>query len=257
MSKVLENSGIADVAFLSLEEGSIDPTQLSSGTLVHEINQQNRPTWILRLLMNTLEKKRMSKGLGWSRPWNKYGINIFRAHRHRWPDDNGLFELVDMALKMALRDFPEDVRDFSSKLLHDSRKMAFTFYHNHRHEKGDYEGMTISIGRKVQTDQTKRDRLDIILEDFRFLNRVDGKLDRVRIYINPWKENDPDSLTIIDQEFGNDFSPPNEFIDLYQKGIEFYNRNKNEKERQWSHWANRYIDYFGPRNFIPLGSQFL
>lgn len=257
MPVVQEYVNTVKMALLSLEEGSIDPRQLSLGTLVHEINQHNKPAWVLRLLMNALEKKRMEKGLGWSRPWNKYGLNIFRAHKHQWPNDNELFNSIGAVLQIVLKDASEAYRVFAQELLLNPLKMAFTFYHNHRSDGGDYEGITLSIGRKVIADPTKRDRLDIILEDLKISDQVDGKLDKIRIYINPWDGNKKDSIFVFEQDVKEDLVFPTEFFDLYQKGIEFYNRYKNEKERQWSHWANRYIDYFGPRTFIPKGSQFL
>lgn len=43
--------------------------------------------------------------------------------------------------------------------------MAFTFYHNHWLGEDRFEGLTLSLGRKVPGDKTKRDRPDPILED--------------------------------------------------------------------------------------------
>ena len=43
----------------------------------------------------------------------------------------------------------------------------------------------------------------------------------------------------------------------YRQCVDHYNQWKTEEGRQWSHWSVRYIDYFGPRGFIPQGSSFI
>ena len=43
---------------------------------------------------------------------------------------------------------------------------------------------------------------------------------------------------------------------LYLKGLEHYHAGKSDERQQWSHWSVHYIDYFGPRKFIPVGRSF-
>ena len=133
--------------------------------------------------------------------------------------------------------------------------MAFTFYHNNDSDEKQFEGLTMSFGRKVPEDKTKRDRLDIILEDNREDGTVDGMVDRLRIYLCPWQTYQEKKFHLIEL---NSLDATQQSIaqDLYKHCIDHYHQWKGEEERQWSHWSVRFIEYFGPRSFIPKGSSF-
>ena len=43
---------------------------------------------------------------------------------------------------------------------------------------------------------------------------------------------------------------------VHRLAVAGYHADKAVEERQWDHWAQRFISYFGPRRFIPIGSAF-
>lgn len=240
---------------IQLDEQSIDPAELSIPALMREISLKRRPNALLVRMMNALEKKRQGKGYGWSRAWNKYGLNVFRSHTANMIEDGEYIAPVRPFLEEILPQLEEPYGEFIPDLLSDPKSMVFTFYHNNHSDGEEYEGLTLSFGRKVPADQTKRDRLDIILEDRRVDGAVDGAVDRVRVYVCPW-----DSYT--DKKFHlaelTDFEPKQKISaqQLYEHAVSYYHQWKDDEERQWNHWSTRYIDYFGPRQFIPRGSCF-
>lgn len=230
-------SAPAETRSLHLDDASLEADQLSMPALMRELNQQKKPFWLLVKLMNALEKKRQGQGLGWSRAWNKYGLTVFRAHTQRAEDAD-----ADLARLRPLLD---------------GALMSFTFFHNHTTDDGrQYEGLTFSLGRRVRTDATKRDRLDIVLEDERVDGRVDGRVDRLRVYVCPWSTYGPDRSFHLCERTEIAGPVGRMAQDLFEYGVETYNRDKYDASRQWSHWSVRYIDYFGPRSFIPRGSSF-
>lgn len=240
---------------IQLDEQSITLDELSIPALTREISLKKRSTGLLYRMMNVLEKKRQGKGYGWSRSWNKYGVNVFRTHICEIEDDADYLNPIAPFLKKFLEDPPQPYADFIQDLIEDPTRMAFTFYHNSENDGRQYEGLTLSLGRKIPADKTKRDRLDIILEDLRVDGAVDGKVDRLRVYLCPW-------ATYQDKHFH--LQEVTELTDdqrdlaqeLYDHCVRHYHDWKGEEERQWSHWSIQYIDYFGARNFIPQGSSF-
>jgi hypothetical protein len=243
---------------LSLDADSLRPDELSMPALMRELNLQKKPSWLLVKLMNALEQKRQRKGLGWSRAWNKYGLTVFRTHTQRVAEDADYIVPVAATVNHFLGDAESVYRDFVADLLNDPSRMAFTFYHNNSTEDGrQYEGLTVSIGRKVPGDLTKRDRLDLILEDQRVGGAVDGRVDRLRLYVCPWGTYGLDRRFHLCER--NAFTPEELGVvqATYQQCVRHYNQWKTEESRQWSHWSVRYIDYFGPRGFIPQGSSFI
>lgn len=229
---------------------------LSMGTLMRELNLKKRPSWLLRRMMNMLEERRRQRGLGWSRPWNKEGLNVFRTHKIAPAQDGGFLRKIGAFLERFQEGLPASSREFSRELLADPGLMAFVFYHNHQDESGEHEGLTVSLGRKCAEDPGKRDRLDIILEDRRENGAVDGRVDRLRVYSCPWSEYGADRRPQLYEEgsaAGLDLELRQSF---YQGQVDAYRLWRDEPLRQWSHWSIDYIDYFGPRAFIPLGSSF-
>jgi hypothetical protein len=132
--------------------------------------------------------------------------------------------------------------------------MVFTFYHNSEYDGVQYEGVTFSIGRKRPDDRTKRDRIDIVLEDKRVDGSVDGIVDRLRIYVCPWETYQTKKFQLLEPK--PDTANWSTVQPLYDHLVNHYHQWKSDDNRQWSHWSVRYIDYFGPRSFIPQGSSF-
>ena len=239
---------------LQLDEESIDPEMLSMPVLTREIGLQQRPNWLLVKMMNALEQKRQGKGLGWSRAWNKYGMNTFRTHICKPMEDASYVAPAEDFLAQRMDQIDEPYRSFVKDLVSDPDRMVFTFYHNAEYDGVQYEGITFSMGRKRRDDRTKRDRIDIVLEDRRVNGAVDGKIDRVRIYVCPWETYQEKVYQPIEMESDNpswDTAQP-----FYDHLVKYYHGWKGEDDRQWSHWSVRFIDYFGPRSFIPKESSF-
>lgn len=241
---------------LELDAQSIAPEELSMGTLMRELNLQKKPAWLLVKLMNALEQKRQKKGLGWSRAWNKYGLNVFRTHLQDVENDREYFDAFAPLLNSLRERCPAQYRSFIDELLSDPTRMCFTFYHNNDSEAGQFEGLTLSLGRRVPDDKTKRDRLDIILEDRRVDGRVDGKVDRLRVYVCPWESYGPERGFHLIEETEFEESQNAQLQELYAYCVRKYHDWKTDEARQWSHWSVRFIDYFGPRKFIPVGTSF-
>jgi hypothetical protein len=245
-----------NTATLPLDAESLRVEDLSVPALMREMNLQQRPNWLLRKIMNALEQKRQGKGLGWSRAWNKYGLNVFRTHLQDQKRDPEYFAPIAPLLERLVALAPPSYQAFAAELLADPALMVFTFYHNHDSAEGQYEGLTLSFGRKVPGDRTKRDRMDLILEDRRVNGRVDGQIDRVRLYLCPWSEYQNNKNHFVVEKQGLETDPSGPAQVLYQSCIRHYHAWKGDEARQWSHWSARYIDYFGPRTFIPVGSSF-
>jgi len=240
-------------ARLQLDELSIKQNELSHNTLIREISSQKKPNFILRKLMSALESMRAGKGMGWSRAWNKYDLNVFRTHTGNMEEDQALLKQIKEVLTPFLDGFPKEYKGFFEDLISDPKLMLFTFYHNRTVDGQDYEGLTLSLGRKVPSDRSKRDRFDLVLEDKREQGSVDQKLDLVRIYCCPWHMYQNKDLHLVKLE-------ANDILDslqaLYAASVDNYHQWKVMEERQWAHWSTRYIEYFGPRSFIPKGSSF-
>ena len=249
------NTDIPELHAIKLDDQSMNIEELSMSALTQEINQSKRPNSLLVKMMNALEKKRQKKGLGWSRSWNKYGLNVFRTHTTDEDSRSQYINPVRPYLEAILDTVEEPYASFITSLMDDPKLMVFTFYHNNDSEGNQFEGLTLSFGRKLENDRSKRDRLDIILEDKRENGAVDGKIDRVRIYICPWETHQNKNfhlfeLTTLDNEQQESSQK------IYTHALDYYTAWKSLDERQWSHWSTRFIDYFGPRSFIPHGSSF-
>ena len=158
-------------------------------------------------------------------------------------------------LTSFLGELEEPYRSFIDNLLDDPSCMVFTFYHNNQVEDDQFEGLTLSFGRKVKQDQSKRDRLDIVLEDRRENGAVDRDVNRVRVYVCPWEKYETKGFHLSEAAT---LSPEQHEAaqELYKHAVGYYHLWKDEEGRQWNHWSTRFIDYFGPREFIPKGSSF-
>lgn len=242
---------------LALDDASVDPGSLSLSALTRELRLAQRPPRLLTRFMTALEQRRQVRGLGWSRPWNKTGVTIFRAHRLFPLKDADYFTPLLGLLDAGLVSAPPSYRNFTAELMTDPQRMSFTFYHNRTAEAGrQFEGLTISLGRKATGNPSKRDRLDVILEDERAHGRVDGTVDRLRIYVCPWRtyQNRQEFHGVEDRELegGRRLLAQN----LYDVAVARYHEWKGDAARQWNHWSASFIEHFGPRSFIPQNSSF-
>lgn len=247
----------ADRPALELEAGSIPVEELSLPTLMQELHLRQRPARWLRELRTKLAVKRQAGARGWTRPWNQYGLQVFRAHRQDPREDTGYFAPLGSVLAELLPQAPGPYRDFATGLFCDPTLRAFTFYHNHEDETGlQHEGLTLSFGRCVGTDTSKHDRLDLILEDRRRDGRVDGQIDRLRLYISPWAQYRQDQDHYHSEQAGQAvaiFTPARE---LYEHCVSHYHRWKGDEARQWRHASAPFFDHFKSRTFIPVGTSF-
>lgn len=241
---------------LPLLVGSINPHSLSMGTLKREINLRQQPPWILRKLMSALESQRIARKLGWSRPWNKAGLTIFHALKLLRPADEPVYDTAFSTCLSFVRGLEPKHTGFLHELKEDPGLMAFVFYHN-RSEIGNFthEGLTLSLGRLAVDDPGKRDRLDIVFEDVRKDGGVDGRIDRVRIFVNPWSEYREGRHLTWENNFQKSHGRE-QWQALYEACIRLYEYQKDNPDRVFEHWSIRYIEYFGSRVFIPPGSRF-
>lgn len=260
MSALLKNTNELELLRRVLDPGSIDPSALSMGTLMRELNLRKQPPAILRKLMNALEGQRISRKLGWSRPWNKEGMTLFHALHLDAVESAGLIAKARELLLPMLVGAPL-YSEFVKDLLADSHLMVYLFCHNHRRDGDLHEGVTLGFGRRVPQDSGKRDRIDIVLEDHVQSAGVDGCIDRVRLYVNPWFDHLYDRLfkSQIDlkTEDMNKVSSGETWQALYDGILQIYGRHKDNPDSQFEHWSIRYIDYFGARDHIPQGTRFL
>jgi hypothetical protein len=87
-----------------------------------------------------------------------------------------------------------------------------------------------------------------VLEDRWEDGKVDGKVDLARVYINPWSEWKTRAVDLREVEAGSVQS-------LYTQSVANFHAWRSLPQRQWSHWSTDYIDYFGPRTSVPVGTS--
>jgi hypothetical protein len=205
------------------------------------LNKQNRPPIVLRLLMSAFETYRQSRRIGWSRPWNKYGINTFQSFKLRFPADANLIELARAVLDADCPELPADADSFIQSLFSDDELMGFVFVHEFEEDGKRFEGATLSFGRKTQ--RRYRDRLDLIVEA-----PVDGEaigeLSRLRVFVDPYRGVKPPLW-----ETGLDAAKSAPAATLYRTLSALSNSWAQDADKLWDHWTSRYIDYFGPRRW--------
>lgn len=223
-------------------------------SMIREITLEKRPRSLLCKLMTRLESMRAARGLGWSRPWNKVDLNVFETHVYQNREDRALLQPLQQSILTLLEALPSTYKEFFQELIDDPKPMFFVFYHNRSVEGVHYEGLTLSFGRRVVNDKSKRDRFDIVLEDRVEGVDVDGQLDLVRIYNCPWSDYQTEQQHELHTYLGKEI--PEGFQELYETALTQYNQWKDLQERSWSHWSTKYIEYFGQRTFVPNGTVF-
>jgi len=240
---------------LSLLDGPIDIDERALDALQLEVATHERPAWETRMLVQALEKRGQAQGAGWSRPWNRTGMAIFRADRILPDMDRAALD----AAREAIREFaPEPLLSlpFIDELFADPALTAFALYHNRESGGAQYEGVTLSLGRPAPDEPSRRDRLDLILEDRRAGGCVDGRVDLVRILVCPWScyrlDRDHHRLDLCELDAGEQAL----FDGIYRDWVGAYGAWTHDESRRWMHWSAGYSGLFAPRAFVPAGTSF-
>ena len=204
------------------------------------ISKRNKPNAILRLLMNTFESYRQARKIGWSRPWNKIGLNNFQSFRVNKKSNPELINLANNIIKNECPQIPIEAIEFVDSLINSEQPlMGFIFVHELEENGQYYEGATLSLGRV--NNKRFRDRLDIILESS-IQGNVSQGFDRMRIFVDPYLGNKaPLWTTQIDTPSGTASH------ELFNQLAKDSNEWQEIPEKHWNHWTSDYIDYFGPR----------
>ena len=220
-------------------------------SMIKTIGQQIGPPALLRRLMGAAEAYREKRKMGWSRPWNKYGLCTFQSFELAAHDDILLFEKA-AAVLAKVDDVPAESLDFVNALVRDrDNLMGFIFLSEYREEGREYETATLSIGRKNPESSRHRDRFDIVL-DAPINNRIAAPLVRMRIYVDPFipTQKEPAFVTTVDSTL------PALAVELFDTLAECSTLWANAEDKIWDHWSSKYVEYFGPRTMGVLQSHF-
>ena len=218
---------------------------------IRVVEQNKKPSKFLMFVMNLLERYRQKRKMGWSRPQNKYGLNVFASYY--------LFKQEDKKLLSDLKAiFDNEVGDLSfhkrfvDNLFNDDGLMGFIFCHDYEQDGSSFEGFTLSLGRKSVTSARFRDRLDFIFESKLVENKPSG-FSKIRVYVDPFIE----PIATNPSEFFEvqNVEKYNLFFETTLQSIEKW-ENTDKEKRSWEHWTARYIDYFGPRKLKVKESNF-
>ena len=78
----------------------------------------------------------------------------------------------------------------------------------------------------------------------------------MRLYISPWSSYQQGQYMLRDLS-GSDLQPDRAAGQaLYREAVLNDHMWKTQEARQWNHWSTRFMESFGPRSFIPVGSAF-
>ncbi len=217
------------------------------------LNKKDRPPAVLRLLMNAFESYRQARKIGWSRPWNKYGVKTFRSYRLDLDQDTDLIALARDILTETGSGMPEAARAYVNDLLDDRPQarrqlMGFIFFHEIEDGADVYEGATLSFGRKIE--KRYRDRLDFVFEA-PVDNQQAGPFTRMRIFIDPYLSIKP---PLWQTDCPATSSPQAQAA--FQRLSAVYTAWESVYDRPWDHWTSAYIEHFGPRRHYVENSHF-
>ena len=209
------------------------------------LNKRSQPPAVLRRIMNAFESYRAARKIGWSRPWNKYGIRTFQSYRLDFQKDGDMVAHAQSVLASPAFALDAEAQAFVTELLSPEtaardRLMGFLFFHEAESERGLCEGVMLSFGR-VNARRRHRDRLDIVFEA-----DVEGETvsppRRVTVYVDPYKGKGPplyaSTAPIVEVS-----QAPEIFHALRARYLEW----GRSDPRLWDHWTSQYIDYFAPR----------
>lgn len=214
------------------------------------LSHKKRPPALLRKLMNSFEAYRQGRKYGWSRPWNKYDLMNFQSFKLDMSRDTELLQTGADILNELETQMPTEAIAFYQDLLGDQENlMGFVFCHEFTEGSEQFEGATLSLGRK--NAKRYRDRVDIIIESL-VVDGVSQGLSRVRVYIDPYRQEDKAPLwqSVLSE---CDLKNANQlFKTLSSLSWEW----AEMPERHWDHWTSVYIDYFGERQWPMSASYF-
>ncbi len=218
------------------------------------LNARSQPPAVLRRIMNAFEAYRAARKIGWSRPWNKYGVRNFQSYRLDMERDDHLVEDARAVMASSAFSLGADAKAFVDELLAAApaareRLMGLLFFTESDHDDGVREGVVLSLGR-VNSKRRHRDRLDIIFEA-----DVDGDAvsppRHVTVYVDPYRGAGPplyQATVPIDS-----VAPAKGSFDKLKACYREWGR---EDPRLWDHWTAQYIDYFAPRRHAAAQSHF-
>lgn len=211
-------------------------------SIIQDLTTQKKPSQVLVHLMTILESYRQKRKIGWSRPWNKYGLTVFKSFVLNTAEDNHIINSSLEFLK-KLNISQDHINSFESLSLAPNLK-GFVFCHDYVELNGKhYEGITFSLGKNAAQSPGHRDRFDIILET-EIINNTNSNNIRIRIYDDPYNHSTviPDIVLL---NYATEFSQiAKTLLELCLKNCAEWN---SEPKRHWSHWTQNYIYYFGSR----------
>ena len=215
------------------------------------LSRRDRPPAVLRFLMRVLESFRGARKIGWSRPWNKYGVVNFQSFRLNTKQDADLLEQAGDILTRECPSMPEPAARFVQELLANREQlMGFLFVQEFTENGRQFEGVNLSLGRRTAGQPRYRDRLDLILES-PVQDGVSQGFSRLRIYVDPYTGNkEPLWSTILEHRVSDTT------LALFQQLASLSWEWADNPERRWDHWTSAYIDYFGPRQWSMRKSYF-
>ncbi len=204
---------------------------------LNTLGEARLPARLLSRLMNSLEGYRAARKLGWSRPWNKYGVTTFLALRldPAGVDRVWLDPLLDGLVSPRV---DGEAARFCTDLRADPLLMGFLFLQENEVDGMPCEGITLSLGRKVQ--RRYRDRLDLRFDLPRNALEEATAL-RCTLYVDPWR--DDVTPPLLERRLDPAPGLAEAFDRLSALGWQWH----SDTSRIWDHWTSRYIDYFGPR----------
>jgi len=215
------------------------------------LNKQTKPSKTLCLLMNMLESYRQSRKMGWSRPWNKYGLTTFQSFKINPEADYQLCEQT-LAIVNNLEQVPKQTFDFIHELfVEPKRLMGFLFFSEYTEKNIAFETATLSFGRKVIGNTRFRDRFDLVF-DAPIQENCAQHLSRVRLFSDPY--NDGSKELLWKTSFTDTI--PEDIQKLFNLLCDYSWQWQCRKDKHWDHWTSRYIDYFGPRHHELKQSHF-
>jgi len=226
-------------------------TESAYRSVIKALGRQLDSPRVLRHLMGVVENYRAKRKLGWSRPWNKYGLTTFQAFKLDPSADADLFARAKSLLD-AIDDVPDDAREFVAELIADSDQlMGFVFLSEYEEDGAHYETATLSLGRHSTSSARHRDRFDIVL-DAPVVELTVKPVARMRLYIDPYTPARKEPL--YSATVGDPL--PEQAVALFAMLARLSSEWAEDETKLWDHWTSKYVDYFGERQHEQEGSHF-
>ncbi|BBH52015.1 hypothetical protein [Fluviispira sanaruensis] len=218
------------------------------------LTSKNIPIYLLSSLMQKFEDYRAKRKMGWSRPWNKINVCTFESYRWYTKIDYDLLTLFRTVLLQNTHYFDDNSEFFIRDILHDTRAQGFLFYHDRIEVDKAYEGVTLSFGRLSSLNNRYRDRIDIIFESQLINSTSTRNLDLIKIYIDPYSgDTNLPQVIKLDKSFKKTYGLLKNLYALLT--YKYYSWQFSERE--WYHWSQKFVPYFGERKFVPYNSLFI